>query len=137
MPERILILVLLLTGIVFLLKRLIKNKPSGLNNFFPGFTSINSGLPTIIYFWTEQCSQCFNLQNPVLSKLKQEQYKFNLISYNAFNEKEIVNKLNIKTVPATAILSKENEIKFVNNGFAGEEILISQLKQVSNNLMLT
>jgi thiol-disulfide isomerase/thioredoxin len=131
MLERSLILFVLLSAIFFLLKKIFIYKPSGLNNFFPGFAGINSGLPTIIYFWTEQCSQCFNLQNPVLSKLKQKQYSFNLISYNALNEKEIVNKLNIKTVPATAVLSKENEIRFINNGFAGEELLHSQLKQVS------
>jgi len=55
-----------------------------------------------------------------------------LVSFNALNEESIVKKLNIKTVPATAIISSgENEVKFVNNGFAGEDLLLSQLKEIS------
>jgi hypothetical protein len=38
--------------------------------------------------------------------------------------------LNIKTVPSTVVLSQKNEIKFVNNGFASEKLLASQLKGI-------
>jgi len=131
MPERVLILIVVLSGIFFLYKRLFISKPTIMKNILHNVTGIKSELPTIIYFWTEQCSQCVSLQNPALSNLKHNYNNFNLISYNAYNEEEIVRKLNIRTVPATAVLSKENEIRFINNGFAGKELLLSQITQVS------
>lgn len=136
MFERLLILVVFLAGIFFLFRKLLVSKPQGtfniLSEISEGVKEINYNLPTVLYFWTEQCAQCFNMQNPALSKLKQTYNNFNLVSFNALNEEEIVKKLNIKTVPATAIISSgQNEVKFVNNGFAGEKLLLSQLKEIS------
>ena len=93
------------------------------------FANVDSDIPTILYFWTEQCTQCFSLQKPALTKLEGKHKNFNLISYNAFNEKDVVKKLNIKTVPSTVILSRQNEVKFINNGFASEKLLVSQLRE--------
>ena len=136
MFERILILVVILAGIFFLFRKILVSKPKRLINVLHDIAGrengINYDLPTILYFWTEQCAQCFSLQNPALSKLKQTYNNFNLVSFNALNEEEIVKKLHIKTVPATAIISSgQNEVRFVNNGFAGEEMLLSQLNEVS------
>jgi len=33
--------------------------------------------------------------------------------------------------PPNPFSSGENEVKFVNNGFAGEDLLLSQLKEIS------
>lgn len=132
MFERLLVLIVILSGIFFLFRKFLTSKPGKEINILPdiaGF-NLNNSLPTIIYFWTEQCAQCFSQQNPALSKLKQSYQDFNLISFNALSEESIVKKLNIKTVPSTAIISS-NEVKFVNNGFAGEKLLLSQLKEVS------
>jgi thioredoxin-like negative regulator of GroEL len=135
--ERLLILVVVLAGIFFLFRKFWVSKPQRVSNILSDISgstdshmAIDYKLPTILYFWTEQCAQCFGLQNPALSKLKQTYNNFNLVSFNALNEREIVKKLNIKTVPATAIISSgQNEVKFVNNGFAGENLLLSQLKE--------
>ena len=136
MFERLLILLVVLAGTFFLFRRFLISKPQKSINILSdipgGENALNYDLPTILYFWTEQCVQCFSMQNPALSKLKQTYSDFNLVSFNALNEESIVKKLNIKTVPATAIISSgENEVKFVNNGFAGEDLLLSQLKEIS------
>jgi len=128
MLERIIILFVVLFGIFFLLKKFFGNSSNKLRSVIFNFENIDSDVPTILYFWTEQCSQCFNLQKPTLSKLKQDYQSFNLISYNAINETEVVKRLNIKTVPSTVVLSKRNEVKFINNGFATEKLLASQLE---------
>jgi thiol-disulfide isomerase/thioredoxin len=139
MFERLLILVVVLGGIFFLFRKFWVSKPQKISNILSDIsgttdrdTAIDYKLPTILYFWTEQCAQCFSLQNQVLSKLKRSYSNFNLLSFNALNEEEIIKKLNIKTVPATAIISLgQNEVKFVNNGFVGEDVLLSQLKEIS------
>jgi len=132
MYERLLILTIILSGVFFLFRRFLISKPGkeiNIHSDISGF-DLNHSLPTILYFWTEQCVQCFSQQNPILSKLKRSYKDFNLISLNALNEENIVEKLNIKTVPSTAIILS-NKVKFVNNGFAGEKLLLSQLKEVS------
>jgi thiol-disulfide isomerase/thioredoxin len=134
MFERLLVLVVILSGIFFLLRKFLISKPGKEINLLSDISGfeLNHSLPTILYFWTEQCAQCFSQQNPALSKLKQSYEDFNLISFNALNEESIVKKLNIKTVPSTAIISSgQSKVKFVNNGFAGEELLLSQLKEIS------
>jgi thiol-disulfide isomerase/thioredoxin len=132
MFERLLFLVIVLPGIFFLFRKFLVSKPDKDINILPDITGVNlnHGLPTILYFWTEQCAQCFSQQSPALSKLKESYNDFNLVSFNALNEENIVKKLNIKTVPSTAIISS-NKVKFINNGFAGEKLLLSQLKEVS------
>ena len=134
MFERLLVLAVILLGIFFLFRKFLITKPGRGINILPDISGlkINNNLPTILYFWTEQCTQCFSQQNPALHKLKQSYKDFNLISFNALNEENIVKKLNIKTVPSTAIISSgQIEVKFVNNGFAGEKLLLSQLKEIS------
>jgi len=105
MFERLLILLVVLAGTFFLFRRFLISKPQGVINILSDISirqnAINYSLPTILYFWTEQCVQCFSMQNPALSKLKQTYSDFNLVSFNALNEESIVKKLNIKTVPAT------------------------------------
>ena len=136
MLERLFILVAVLSGLFFLFRKVINNKPQKTNTLveiFKGVQGINYDLPTVLYFWSEQCTQCYSLQNPVLSKLKQQFNNFNLVSFNALSEDLIVKKLNIRTVPATAIISSgQSEVKFVNNGYVGEELLLSQLKEISS-----
>ncbi len=130
MSERIIILILILAGTFLLLKKVFYSSPKRIKNKVLDFTDGIPGLPTILYFWTEQCTQCFSLQKPALSKLKQEHNSFNLISYNALSENKITKELNIKTVPSTVVLSQKNELKFINNGFASEKLLASQLKEI-------
>ena len=127
MPERLIFLVLILTGLFFILRKYFGSNPDKKNIKFD-FLNENSGFPTILYFWTEKCTQCFNLQKPAISELKKEQLKFKLISFNALEKNEIVKQLNIKTVPTTVVLSETNEVKFINNGFVSKDLLASQIR---------
>jgi thioredoxin-like negative regulator of GroEL len=65
-----------------------------------------------------------------LNNLKDEINNFNLVDVNAIEQKDITSLFNIRTVPSTIIFSKDGKSKFVNNGFANESELSTQLKSV-------
>lgn len=93
------------------------------------YRSNNKAVPTLLYFWTEQCSQCRFSQKPVIQKLLSKDANFNLVSINALEDREMANLLKIRTVPSTAVFSNEGKSMFVNNGLIGEDELLIQLKQ--------
>lgn len=130
MFERIFILGIVSIILILLQKKFKTGKI--INSFqLPGNIKIeNSSLPTILYFWTEQCVQCKTSQKPVLNNLKGENNNFNLVDVNAIEQKDISSLFNIRTVPSTIIFSKDGKSKFVNNGFANETELNAQLNSV-------
>ena len=95
------------------------------------FHGINPELPTVLYFWTDSCAQCKTVQRPEITKI-QNGGGFNLISLNALGETELVKQLNIRTVPSTAVVSKERIIKFINNGFISGEKLKLQIDELKS-----
>lgn len=96
----------------------------------PGKYKINDrAIPTLVYFWTDQCSQCKFFQKPVIQKLSEKEKGFNLVSVNAFEDTEITSLLKIRTVPSTAVFSSEGKSRFVNNGPVGEHELLRQLNE--------
>ena len=126
MLERIIIFGIILL-ILFVVKKMLSRSNEKI--LLPGNLKVsNISLPTIIYFWTEQCSQCSKIQKPVLHRLKNELLNFNFISVDALREKEITSTFNIKTVPSTIIFSPSGEALFINNGLRGEEELKNQLE---------
>ncbi len=94
--------------------------------------NLNPTLPTILYFWTEQCAQCNSIQKPAIAKLKDEGNEFNFISFNAIKELEKTKHLNIKTVPSTVVLNAEKKIRYINSGYTAGAILKEQLKKLNN-----
>jgi hypothetical protein len=141
MLERILILFLFLILTYFFIRRFnFKEVNSGqvlpislFNHAFseirqlPDVGRLNPLLPTILYFSTEQCTQCKSTQAPALLKLQDGGKQFNLVSLNALKEIELTKYLNIKTVPATAVLSHDKKLHFLNNGYASDILLNKQL----------
>ena len=130
MPERIILLAFVLAGIFILVKKIFNKTSKSTDSMVLDIIGADAALPTIVYFWTEQCSQCFSLQKPALSRLKRNHNNFNLIAYDAFKKVELIKILNIKTVPSTVVLSRLNEVRFINNGFASEILLASQLGEI-------
>ncbi len=127
MLERIIILTLFLFLTYLLVRKLFTTKTIS-NEYLPlELSSLNPALPTILYFWTEQCAQCNSVQKPAILKLKDEGKKFNLISLNAIEDLEMTKLLKIKTVPSTVILSSDKNVKFINNGYASDTLLKEQL----------
>jgi thioredoxin-like negative regulator of GroEL len=129
MLERTIVLALILAGIYLAMKRFGFRKVK--NGSLLPLQGINSELPTILYFWTESCAQCKSVQKPEILKL-QNCVGFNLVSLNALGEAELAKQLNIRTVPSTAVVSKERMIRFINNGFASGDRLKRQLEELNN-----
>ena len=86
-------------------------------------------VPTLIYFWSEGCSQCRSVQAPIVERL-----------HDALGSNRLrVNKIDIgkdhaqaktwgvRTVPTTYVVDINGEVKYVNNGLAGEHVLRRQL----------
>jgi thioredoxin-like negative regulator of GroEL len=130
MLERFIELSFFLILSYFLVRRIHSSKIIS-NGFLPfKINNLNPALPTIVYFWTEQCAQCNSVQKPAILKLKDEGNEFNFISLNAIKEVEITKYLNIKTVPSTVVLNAEKKINYVNSGFTAGKILEEQLKKL-------
>ena len=132
MLERIIALSLFLIFIYFFVRKFYSTKiiSNGLLPF--KISNLNPALPTILYFWTEQCSQCNSSQKPAIIKLKNEGHEFNFISLNAIKESEITKQLNIRTVPSTIVLNSEKKIRYINSGYTADSILKEQLKKLNN-----
>jgi thioredoxin-like negative regulator of GroEL len=130
MLERIVLLgaLFILAGLFSIRHRITRNN---LHVQLPVKFSNANALPTILYFWTDQCVQCKTSQKPALNKLQSNNKGFNLISVNAVDERELVSLYKIKTVPSTIIFDADGKSRFINNGFADDEKLA---KQIENSL---
>jgi thioredoxin-like negative regulator of GroEL len=133
MFERIIVLGILLIVISMLQRKFRTGKVTNSLQLPGNITLKDSSLPTVLYFWTEQCVQCKNSQKPVLNNLKKENNNFNLVNINAVEQKHITSLFNIRTVPSTIIFSKDGESRFVNNGYANESELARQINMTLGN----
>jgi thioredoxin-like negative regulator of GroEL len=127
MLERILVL-----GIVVILITIFQKKFSTgkkiIDLHLPGNISVpDSSLPTVIYFWTDECIQCKISQKPALNSLKDKTKDFNLINVNALERNDLTLFFNIRTVPSTIIFSNDGKSRFVNNGYANRDELARQI----------
>ena len=127
MLERIIALSFFLILTFILVRRLYSSKKIANVSLSFEIHNLNPALPTILYFWTEQCAQCNSVQKPAILKLKEEGNEFNFISYNAIKELDITRHLNIKTVPSTVVLNHEKKINYINSGYTAGNILKEQL----------
>ncbi|MEJ2615666.1 MAG: thioredoxin family protein [Ignavibacteriaceae bacterium] len=135
MLERIIALSFFLIMTYILVRRLYASKIISNGSLPFEIDNINPALPTIIYFWTEQCAQCNSVQKPVILKLKEEGNEFNFISYNAIKELDITKYLNIKTVPSTVVLNHEKKINYINSGYTAGKILKEQLNELHRKML--
>ncbi len=133
MLERIIALSFFLVLSYFLVRKLYSSKIISSSSLPFEINDLNPALPTILYFWTEQCAQCNSVQKPAILKLRDEGNEFNFISLNAIKELKISKHLNIKTVPSTVVLNPEKKINYINSGFTAGKILKEQLKEIGNN----
>ena len=133
MLERIIALSFLLVLSYFLVRKFYSSKIISNGSLPFEINNLNPALPTILYFWTEQCAQCNSVQKPAILKLRDEGNEFNFISLNAIKELKITKHLNIKTVPSTGVLNPEKKINYINSGFTAGKILKEQLKEIENS----
>lgn len=85
--------------------------------------------PSLIYFWSDSCTPC-SFQSRIFFRLKENYKDINFISLNAVEKKEVASDFSIKTVPSIALISSGNEMKFLNQGFTGEETLKKELDKI-------
>ena len=134
MLERIIALSFFLIFTYIFVKRLYSSKKIANGSLSFEIQNLNTSLPTILYFWTEQCAQCNSVQKPAILKLKEDGNEFNFISYNAIKELEITKHLNIKTVPSTVVLNHEKKINYINSGYTAGDILKKQLIELHRKM---
>lgn len=132
MLERIFVLGILLILVIIFQKRFRSGRINKSIMLPENISVTDLSLPTVLYFWTDNCMQCKTSQRPALNNLLNSRGDFNLIDVNAIKEKDLTSFFNIKTVPSTVIFSNDGKSKFVNNGFADEAELTKQLEEVRN-----
>jgi thioredoxin-like negative regulator of GroEL len=134
MLERIFVLSFFLILTYFLVRRLYSSKKIENGSLPFQINNLNPALPTILYFWTEQCAQCNSVQKPAIIKLKEEGNEFNFISFNAIKDLDIANHLNIKTVPSTVVLNHEKKINYMDSGYTAGKVLKEQLNELKRKM---
>lgn len=127
MLERTFVLGIVLILITILQRKFRTGKITDTLQLPDNITLENTSLPTVLYFWTDQCVRCKTSQRPVLNNLKKEKNNFNLVNVNAIGQKEITFFFNIRTVPSTIIFSNDGKSRFVNNGYANRDELARQI----------
>jgi thioredoxin-like negative regulator of GroEL len=103
MFERIFLLAFLLLLTYLFVKKINFNKITANQYLSLKINNLNPVLPTIVYFWTDECIQCKTIQKPDILKLQKEGNKFNLVSLNAIKELKLTKQISIKTVPSTVV----------------------------------
>ena len=134
MLERIIALSFFLILTYILVRRLYSSKKIANVSLSFEIHNLNPALPTILYFWTEQCAQCNSIQKPAILKLQEDGNEFNFIPFNAIKDLEIAKHLNIKTVPSTIVLNHEKKINYINSGYTAGDILKEQLNELHKKM---
>ena len=88
-----------------------------------------AGAQSIIYFWSDGCSQCKNAQKPTLDSLMKtiDRNNVELITIRVEENAELANSWGVRTLPTTYIIDEVGNVSHVNNGLASESNLIKQL----------
>ena len=86
-----------------------------------------SGVPTILYFTTDDCAQCRAYQQPALDALQQFDGNVLVRKLDAVREKVMASRFNVMTVPSTVVVGADGTVQAVNYGLATTETLRRQL----------
>lgn len=134
MIERILIVVALaaIIGIVWaLLRHRQLRRLAVLETQRPFAGIVPVGQPAVVAFTLPTCAECRSRQTPALERLRQQLgATIQITTLSADVHTNLVERLGIMTVPATAILDPEGTVRAVNQGFADETRLQQQLTLV-------
>ena len=91
---------------------------------------VATGIPSIVYFWSESCGICKSAQKPALDTVLETfgADDLHLSSINASDQKEMAKQWRVMTVPTTFIIDAAGTVRHINNGFASPEKLLKQLQ---------
>lgn len=93
---------------------------------------VPAGRPTIVAFSLPSCRECRTRQIPALNRLgAQLGDHVGVQTLSAADHPELVERLGLMTVPATAVLDAHGVLRFLNHGFADEQHLNQQLQTLA------
>jgi len=131
MYERLLFVIVaaIFGSIIFILLRKIQmRKAQNATTELDGL-KFKTGMQYIVYFWSEQCSQCKSAQKPTLEQLlkKVEQENIELIALCIEHNGSLAKSWGVRTLPTTYVVNQQGSVTHVNNGFVSESRLLQQL----------
>jgi thioredoxin-like negative regulator of GroEL len=127
MIERFLLIITIIIGVFVIIKYMKYRQLKKIKSTLHELADDKETEPYIVYFWSTQCQQCQNVQQPILNSISQK-FGYSIKKVNISENDDIIRQWNVRTVPSTYILNKFGEVEFINNGFKSEKEIISQLE---------
>jgi len=90
---------------------------------------VSEGKTQVMYFWSNQCNKCENIQKPILESIRELNTgaDYVLKKINVIEEPLLAKKWAVKTVPTICIINKTGDLQYFNNGLVSENKLREQL----------
>jgi uncharacterized membrane protein YcjF (UPF0283 family) len=93
---------------------------------------VPAGRPAVVGFSMPMCHECRSLQAPAMRRLQSRMGdSVSVRTVDVRTHGELAERLGIVTVPATAVLDTAGTVRFVNQGFAGEDRLMEELSDIA------
>ena len=87
--------------------------------------------PTLLYFWTPECSQCKPQEQQIekaINGLRQSGKILDVQKYNALEEQKMAKEMRVMTVPTTVLLDSHGAITAWNAGLTQAQKLVQQFE---------
>jgi hypothetical protein len=89
------------------------------------------GRAAVLAFSTRSCAECRTRQAPALARLRSAVGdSVAVVSLDALDHPDLVERLGILTVPSTVVLSESRQVRHLNLGYASDTRLAEQLAGV-------
>jgi len=91
--------------------------------------TIKHGEPALLYFWTQECSQCKSQEyfiEQAQAVLHLQGQTVTMYKFNALQEHELSRQIRVMTVPTTVLVDRNGEIAAWNPGLTPTKKLIAQ-----------
>jgi thioredoxin-like negative regulator of GroEL len=88
-----------------------------------------TGLPALLYFWSENCAPCRFQQAPIVERLAEELAgRIAIRKVDAVAEPALAARYGILSVPTTVVITSHGQVVARNTGVASAETLYQQLE---------
>ena len=99
----------------------------------PALSSLQVGIPAVLYFTTPSCAPCRTLQRPALDQLKTAfgSDRIQVLQIDATEQPELADRWGVFSAPTTFILDSSLTPRLINRGVASFETLKNQVGMIS------